>query len=703
MRIAIDARLNAYRRGGIPQYTRFLLTALAEIAREEQFVSFQHRDMVRPLVVSPNVHRRALLTPPHNRFEPWLLPLEMMLARPDVVHFPDFIAPLRRSFPAVVTIHDLAFMHYPQILDEDARTYYSQAKESSARADAVIAVSEATRQDITQFLDIPIEQVHVIYEAAAPIFRQLDLREGEARVLDGVPMAAGAFMLFVSTLEPRKNLPTLLKGLRIAIDRRPNVPYKLVVAGGRGWRDEEIFTTVRDERLADYVLFAGSIGQYDLRWLYNACQFYINPSLYEGFGLPLLEAMACGAACIAAATSSLPEIGGDAAIYVPPLAADGWADAIEELWDNTERQQELGRIGRARAQRFSWMRAARETLDVYYKAAARAGRNLRPVPSTAIHIDSAFPKDLPPAPLVIPPSVADSARPCLRCGEDMQPGELQHSRTIRLHGPNDHETLFVPRAWICPNCSYVEMVSERIDPAEHMQDDIAPQIASESLPIIDIVEAYQPVVETTDQQSASVAEPVEALPELMVPVFDDDQSRIGTDPTGHHDATDDVQTVPEDIESVLVPVDEPASIQDETPDQPNEIEIAPAEDASAHEHDQQDESESTQVGVINPMLFDGTDDRPIDKYHNGTSDDHASLPDRQGSAPAEHMREVASDNTAAIEAPTVGTPNGTAKRAVAKPSGNGQHPASNVATNGNGHADEAGASRRKHTRSRKKR
>ena len=122
-----------------------------------------------------------------------------------------------------------------------------------------------------------------------------------------------------------------------------------MIVGRRGWRDDAIFQTARDLKLADHVLFTGNVGQYDLRWLYNACRLYINPSLYEGFGLPLLEAMACGAACLAAATSSLPEIGGEAAIYVPPLEAEQWADEIMALWDDEDRRAELGRMGVARA------------------------------------------------------------------------------------------------------------------------------------------------------------------------------------------------------------------------------------------------------------------------------------------------------------------------------------------------------------------
>ena len=457
MRIAIDARLNAYRQGGIPQYTRQLLTALAAVAPDEQFVALQHRDQLRPLVIAPNVQRRTALTPPHHRFEQWSLPLELLLARPSVLHSPDFIAPLRRACPAVVTIHDLAFMHYPEILDDSARIYYSQVRSNTPRADGVIAVSEATRQDIAQFLDIPIEQIDVIYEAAAPLYQPIALREGEARVLNATPLAANTFLLFVSTLEPRKNLPTLLQALRICLDRRPDAGYRLVIVGRRGWRDDAIFEAVRDLRLADHVLFTGGVGQYDLRWLYNACRLYVNPSLYEGFGLPLLEAMACGAACLAAATSSLPEIGGDAAVYVPPLDADVWADEIEALWENDDRRAELSRLGRARAQRFSWARAARETLGVYRRAAQRR------LPSAdAPAFNGAAQLAEPAGALFALPSAERSVptpggpRQCVRCGAELAPGPLQHRLAVRAANAPAAEQ--PPRLWACPRCGHVELV-----------------------------------------------------------------------------------------------------------------------------------------------------------------------------------------------------------------------------------------------------
>ncbi|HET9221452.1 MAG TPA: glycosyltransferase family 1 protein [Roseiflexaceae bacterium] len=457
MRIAIDARLNAYRQGGIPQYTRQLLTALADVARDDhQFISLQHREHLRPLAVAPNVARRTVLTPPHHRYEPWAFPLEVLLAWPDVLHCPDFIAPVHRPCPAVVTIHDLAFLHYPELLEETAREYYSQVKSNAARADAIIAVSETTRQDIAQFLDIPIEEIAVIHEAAAPLYGSIELRDGEARVLGSTPVAADTFMLFVSTLEPRKNLSMLLQALRICLDRRPDRTYRLVVAGSRGWRDELIFQAARDLRLGDHVLFVGPVGQYDLRWLYNACRVYINPSLYEGFGLPLMEAMACGAACLAAATSSLPEIGGNAALYIPPLDPGLWADAIEALWDDQERRAELGRLGCAQAQRFSWKRAARETLKVYQQVAERAHRHAAPAYASSGARDEAY-----AATEGNTPPVAADKRTCLRCGTPMLSSQLERGILVAEAASSEDSRSQTVLAWLCPRCGHVELVVGR--------------------------------------------------------------------------------------------------------------------------------------------------------------------------------------------------------------------------------------------------
>lgn len=454
MRIAIDARLNAYRTGGIPQYTRQLMAALSVCAPNDEIISLQHRDHLRPLVVAPNVLRHPLYTPPHHRFERWTLPLELLLVRPHVLHLPDFIAPRHRCCPTVVTIHDLAFLRYPDILDRAATAYYRQVGESVSRADAVVAVSETTREDIAQFLDLPPERIDVIYEAAAPIYTPISLRPNETRVLAGTPVVTKSFMLFVSTLEPRKNLPSLLRALRVCLDRRPDRAYRLVVVGARGWRDEDIFATVRDLHLEEHVLFAGRIGHYDLRWLYNACRFYVNPSLYEGFGLPLLEAMACGAACLASSSASLPEIGGDAVEYVPPLDICAWADSIETLWDDEERRETMGRLARARAEQFSWQRAARETLAIYRRVATGAPRP-SPAP-TGLSAESP-----PPDRLVM----------CTHCGQHLAPASVEGTVVIKA----SEERQIAPRAWVCPRCGHIELLAV---PAETASREAPTPVAS---------------------------------------------------------------------------------------------------------------------------------------------------------------------------------------------------------------------------------
>ncbi len=365
MRIGIDARLNAYRQGGIAQYTRLLLTAMAPLVGDDTLIALQHRRQPQPLTVARNVGRALLFTPPHNRFEPLALPVELLPQRLDLLHCPDFVAPRLRPCPAVVTIHDLAFLRFPAILDADARRYYSQVRASAHAAQAIIAVSESTRADIIELLGLPPERVDVVYEAAAPHFRPATVGAGEQININGCALRAGGFALFVSTIEPRKNLETLLRALRVCLDRRPQVGYRLAIAGVRGWLDGPVFDLIRELRLADHLDFLGWPQPRELIWLYSACQIYLNPSLYEGFGLPVLEALACGAPAVVADTSSLPEVAGDAARLLPPRDVAAWAATIADLWADEGARGDLARRGPAQAARFSWERAARETLAIY--------------------------------------------------------------------------------------------------------------------------------------------------------------------------------------------------------------------------------------------------------------------------------------------------------------------------------------------------
>ncbi len=361
--IAIDARLNAYRAGGIPRYTAKLIENLAQIAPDEQWLVLNHRKLHDPADYGPSIRNARLWTPPHHRLEQWTLPLEIALRRPRLIHSPDFIPPLRRTCPAVITVHDLAFRLFPEILDAAARRFYGQIEQAVASAEAIIADSHSTARDLTALLGVPASRIDVIHLATdlAP----LPVAAGETRTLAGVEWAADSFLTFVSTLEPRKNIPLLLKALRVALDRAPSTPYRLALAGSRGWLDRAIFDAIRDLRLADAVTFIERPADEDVRWLLSACRIYVNPSRYEGFGLPALEALACGAPAIVANTSSLPEVVGSAAELVPPDDVAAWADAIERLWHAADRRAALRRQGPAQAAQFSWVRTAAATLQVY--------------------------------------------------------------------------------------------------------------------------------------------------------------------------------------------------------------------------------------------------------------------------------------------------------------------------------------------------
>jgi glycosyltransferase involved in cell wall biosynthesis len=363
MRIAIDARLNAYRAGGIPQYTRQLFAALAAVAPERRYIALNHRKASAPLLQAANVAHRRLWTPPHHRWEQITLPLELTGVATDLLHFPDFIPLFALRKPTAITVHDLAFLRYPEILDDAARRYYGQIRRAVERADAIIAVSQSTRQDIVELLNVDPGRVDVVYEAAAPEFQPLDLPPDAERAINGHRLRRDQFALFVGTLEPRKNLPTLLQALHLLQQR--DDPPTLVIAGPRGWLDDEIGKLVARLRLAEAAQLIGGVEIVDLIWLYNACRVYLHPELYSGFGLPILEAMQCGAPVIAADNSSLPEVTGDAGLLLPALDVEAWAETWQRVWNDTEQRDRMRAAGKQQAARFSWTTAARETLSIY--------------------------------------------------------------------------------------------------------------------------------------------------------------------------------------------------------------------------------------------------------------------------------------------------------------------------------------------------
>ncbi len=363
MRIAIDARLVSYTSGGISEYTLGLARALAALESGDEILLLEGRRAKDNPGWPEAAQRVRLLTPPHHRLEQLTLPLELMHLAPDLLHSPDFIPPFRRRCRSVITIHDLAFLRFPGLLTPESARYYGQVRRAVESADRVIAVSEATRRDLLRLLSADPDKITVVHEAADPAFRPLDPPVRELhRTRLGLP---ARFVLFVGTLEPRKNIPTLLKAFA-AVRLRHDV--SLVVVGGKGWLYEDVFGTRDSLGLGDAVVFRGRVPPAELLYYYNSASCLALPSLYEGFGLPALEAMACSTPVIVSNVSSLPEITGNAALAVDPHDVEGLAAAIDRLLTDEDLRARLQALGPARAAGFSWEKAARETLAVYHKA-----------------------------------------------------------------------------------------------------------------------------------------------------------------------------------------------------------------------------------------------------------------------------------------------------------------------------------------------
>jgi len=353
--VLMDCRLMYYRQAGIAQYARRLLRALAAQADPSfrLWALLDRRD--RDLSWLPaNVHVLRTVTPAHHRYEFLLLPLELMTHRRvqsprAVLHSPDFIT-CRGRFRKVITIHDLYFMEHPEAMSAEGLRYYRRVRWSARHADRVIAVSDFTRADILRLMpELPTQKVCVIHEAP-----------DEPSSLNISRALQEPYVLFVGTLEPRKNLVTLLRALaRLPTDVR------LIVVGEAGWGDLSLSELAYTLGVAERVTFSGRLSGEQLDLCYRRARLLAMPSLAEGFGLPVLEAMSRGIPVVCSAAGALPEVAGDAALLHPPTDDAALAAHIWALWSDEALHAELARRGRVRAAQFSWTRAAEQTRAVY--------------------------------------------------------------------------------------------------------------------------------------------------------------------------------------------------------------------------------------------------------------------------------------------------------------------------------------------------
>lgn len=278
----------------------------------------------------------------------------------DLYHTLAFVAPLWLNTPLVVTVYDLSFLHYPQLLTPARRLYLRLfTRLTCQRARRVIGISHSTAQDMVASLNIASDKVDVAAPGYDPaVFRPLPTETVAAfRQQKGLPER---FWLFIGTLEPRKNLLTLLEAYARLPHRLP-----LILGGGKGWLYDEIFATIERHQLQDSVRWLGYIPAAELPLWYNSAEVFVFPSVFEGFGLPVLEAMACGTPVMISDASSLPEVAGEAGQKLPPHDITAWSDALNRAMNDSNWRDQASQRGLVEAQRYSWQTTAQQTLRSY--------------------------------------------------------------------------------------------------------------------------------------------------------------------------------------------------------------------------------------------------------------------------------------------------------------------------------------------------
>jgi glycosyltransferase involved in cell wall biosynthesis len=366
--IALDARLVGYA-AGIARYALLLADALARLDGPERYLLLRGMRPPNVWVRGPNLATHRVFTPPHHRLERLTLPIEVLARKPwpGLLHSLDHVAPAWGPWRSVVTVHDLAFLLYPGTHTPASRRYYATAGQSVRGAERVIAVSQRTASDAVRLLGVDPARIRVVHEAAAPWFspRPRDGLEALAERLRFDPDPNRPYGLFVGTLEPRKNIPLLLEAFAVL---RRTIDAQLLIVGARGWLDEPILAAHARSSLGDAARFVGTLDDEDLAVLYSHAGVFVLPSLYEGFGLPVLEAMACGAPVVCSNAGPLPEVAGDAAMLLKPEDPTAWAVSLREVLTTPRIAEQLRQRGFERARTFSWEQTALATREVYREA-----------------------------------------------------------------------------------------------------------------------------------------------------------------------------------------------------------------------------------------------------------------------------------------------------------------------------------------------
>lgn len=368
MRIGIDATALPQEPVGAGIYIINLLRGLAEQNKEYELVFFLQESAHDYLGTIENSRLHKVVLPDKNPlgrliWEQMALPNLVKRHKIDLLHSLHYTRPFFLPCASVVTFHDLTFYLFPEMHMRSKQFFFPLAIQMSARkADALIAVSKSTRQDSIRLLHVPEGKIFTVQLGVDKSFHPIvddDLRKKFVKDYK----LPEKFILYVGLVEPRKNLPLLIRAFKALVDAR--FSYQLVIVGRLGWMYQEVFNQVEILKLKDKVTFTGYVPRQSLPIVYNLADLFVYPTLYEGFGLPVLEAMACGTPVVTSNVSSLPEIVGDAGVLVIPDDEDSLVQAMRTVLTDRDLQKTLAEKGLFRSKDFSWKRTVKETLQVY--------------------------------------------------------------------------------------------------------------------------------------------------------------------------------------------------------------------------------------------------------------------------------------------------------------------------------------------------
>jgi glycosyltransferase involved in cell wall biosynthesis len=370
MRVAVDAHAIGRHLTGNEVYVRSLLGALASVSPESEFVAYVSSAEARAVLAS-GIHLRPVARNPFVRLG-FDLSVRVRRDRPDLLHV-QYTAPLACPVPMVVTVHDVSFLEHPEYFSL-ARAWQLQltVRETVRRAAKILTGTEFSRTSILRaYGDLDEGQVVAVPLAAPTCFRPMAREAAVAAVRERFRIST-PFLLSVGDLQPRKNHPGLIRAFREMLRAHPQFPHTMVLAGKDTWYAQRVREAAHASGLGERIRFLGFVSDEDLLQLYNACDLFVFPSFYEGFGLPVLEAMACGRAVTCSNTSALPEVVDGAAIVFDPYSTGEIVRAMADLLLIPELRGRMERLGLQRATQFSWQKTAQKTLAVFSEVVSRA-------------------------------------------------------------------------------------------------------------------------------------------------------------------------------------------------------------------------------------------------------------------------------------------------------------------------------------------